>query len=121
MAAAVRNWKITGYESLVDNLTLPDPDDRHVLAAAIKAHAQVIVTSNLRDFPAAELRGWNIDPKSPDEFIRDQISLDRSAIYAAVQQIADSWKNPPGSVDDVLDRLDRSGLAISVAELRARP
>ncbi|MGX6605407.1 hypothetical protein ACWKSP_25225 [Micromonosporaceae bacterium Da 78-11] len=92
----------------------------YVLAAAIKGGAQVIVTSNLRDFPSAELHKWDIDPKSPDEFLRDQISLDRSTIYASVQQIADSWKNPPGSIDDVLDRLDRSGLAISVAELRAR-
>jgi hypothetical protein len=91
-----------------------------VLAAAIKARAQVIVTTNIRDFPAYELRKWDIDPKSPDEFVRDQIGLDRSAVYASVQQIADSWANPPGSVDDVLDRLERSGLAISVVELRAR-
>ena len=118
MGRAVRDWKITGYEVLIDSLKLPDPDDRHVLAAAVKAKAQVIVTANLRDFPAEALRQWEIDPKSPDEFVRDQISLDRSVIYAAVQQIADSWRNPPGSVDDVLDRLERSGLAISVAELR---
>lgn len=90
-----------------------------MLVAAIKAKAQVIVTANFRDFPADALRSWEIDPKSPEEFVRDQISLDRSVIYAAVQQIADSWRNPPGSVDDVLDRLERSGLAISVAELRA--
>jgi len=50
--------------------------------------------------------------------VRDQISLDRSVIYAAVRQVADSWRNPPGSVDDVLDRLERPGLAISMAELR---
>jgi len=118
MGRAVRDWKITGYEVLIDSLKLPDPDDRHVLAAAIKAKAQVIVTANLRDFPTEALSPWEIDPKSPDEFVRDQISLDRSVIYAAVQQIADSWRNPPGSVDDVLDRLERSGLAISVAELR---
>lgn len=118
MTRAVRDWRITGHEVLIDSLKLPDPDDRHVLAAAIKAKAQIIVTSNLRDFPVDELRHWDIDPKSPDEFVRDQIGLDRSAVYAAVQQIADSWRNPPGSVDDVLDRLDRSGLAMSVAELR---
>lgn len=121
MATAVRDWKISGYEDLLDSLKLPDPDDRHVLAAAIRAKAQVIVTSNIRDFPPAELRKWDIDPKSPDEFVRDQISLDRSVIYASVQQIADSWNNPPGSIEDVLDRLERSGLAISVAELRSRP
>lgn len=121
MATAVRDWKISGYEDLLDSLKLPDPDDRHVLAAAIRAKAQVIVMSNIRDFPPAELRKWDIDPKSPDEFVRDQISLDRSVIYASVQQIADSWNNPPGSIEDVLDHLERSGLAISVAELRSRP
>jgi predicted nucleic acid-binding protein len=119
MATAVRDWKVTGYEPLIDAVKLPDPDDRHVLAAAIRARAQVIVTSNLRDFPGEELHQWDIEPKSPDEFIRDQIGLDRAAVYAAVQQIADSWRNPPGSPDDVLDRLERSGLAVSVAELRA--
>ena len=56
MATAVRDWKVAGFENLVDSLKLPDPDDRHVLAAAIKAKAQVIVTSNTRDFPKAELR-----------------------------------------------------------------
>lgn len=119
MGTAVRDWKVTGYEPLVDVLKLPDPDDRHVLAAAIRAHAQIIVTSNLRHFPADALTEWNIDPKSPDEFVRDQISLSQNTVYAAVQQIADSWRRPPGSVDDVLDQLERSGLAVSVAELRA--
>jgi predicted nucleic acid-binding protein len=121
MATAVRDWRVTGYESLIDSLKLPDPDDRHVLAAAIRARAQVIVTSNLRHFPAEEVRQWDIEPKSPDGFVRDQIGLDRDIVYAAVQQIADSWRNPPGSTDDVLDRLERGGLAMSVAELRATP
>jgi predicted nucleic acid-binding protein len=119
MATAVRDWKVTGYEPLIDALKLPDPDDRHVLAAAIRARAQVIVTSNLKHFPANELRQWDIEPKSPDDFVRDQIGHDRAAVFAAVQQIADSWRNPPGSPDDVLDRLERNGLAVSVAELRA--
>ncbi|MCU7725653.1 PIN domain-containing protein [Actinoplanes sp. KI2] len=121
MGTAVRDWKVSGYADLIETVKLPDPDDRHVLAAAIKARAQVIVTANLRDFPTADLHNWDIDPKSPDEFVRDQISLDRGKIYASLQQIADSWKRPPGTIEDVLDRLERSGLAISVAELRARP
>ncbi|WP_322780749.1 PIN domain-containing protein [Frankia sp. Cas4] len=118
MSMAVRDWKISDYETLIDSLKLPDPDDRHVLAAGIRAGAQVIVTANIRDFPAADVQPWGIAVKSPDEFVRDQISLDRSVVYAAVQQIADSWRNPPGSVDDVLDRLERGGLPVSAAELR---
>jgi hypothetical protein len=119
MTTAVRDWKVAGYETLIESVKLPDADDRHVLAAAIRARAQVIVTANLRDFPEDALGAWDIDPKSPDEFVRDQIDLSRGAVYAAVQQIADSWQRPPGNVDDVLDRLERSGLPLSVAALRA--
>ncbi len=65
-----------------------------------------------------ELGRWDIEPKSPDAFVRDQIGLDRDAIVAAIQQIADSWRNPTGTPAEVLERLERSGLAVSVAELR---
>jgi hypothetical protein len=64
------------------------------------------------------LRRWDIEPKSPDEFVRDQIGLDRALVLAAVEQIADSWRKPPGTVVDVLDRLERDGLPASAAELR---
>jgi hypothetical protein len=120
MMTAVRDWRVVGYEPLIDTLKLPDPDDRHVLAAAIRARAQVIVTANLRDFPSDELANWDIDPKSPDEFLVDQIDLSRDTVYAAVQRIADSMKRPPGTLDDVLASLERHGLALSVAELRNR-
>src|SRR5438128_5297815 len=105
MVRAVRDCLVTGYEPLISGLELPDPDDRHVLAAAIRARAQVIVTANLKDFPHDELHQWDIDPKSPDEFLVDQIDLGRDAVYAAVQQIADSMKRPPGTLDDVLNAL----------------
>ena len=55
MICAVRDCIVVGYEPLIDALELPDPDDRHVLAAAIRARAQVIVTNNLKDFPARQL------------------------------------------------------------------
>jgi hypothetical protein len=89
-----------------------------VLAAAIRARAQVIVTANLADFPAAVLARWDIDPKSPDDFILDQIHLDRASVFGAVQRIADSWRQPPGTTDDVLVSLERQGLIESVARLR---
>ena len=119
MVQAVRDCLVRGYEPLVDTLVLPDPGDRHVLAAAITARAQVIVTGNLRDFPPSELLPWNVEAKSPDDFVLDQIDLDRQAVYGAVQRIADSWKRPPGTVADVLISLERAGLLESIAALRA--
>lgn len=86
IGTAVRDWRVTNYEPLIDALQLPDPNDRHVLAAAIRAGAQVIVTSNLKHFPAKDLSGFDIDPKSPDDFVREQIDLNRDAVYTAVQQ-----------------------------------
>ncbi len=104
MGAAVRDWKVTGYEPLIKALELPDHEDRHVLAAAIRARAQVIVTFRLRDFPAAQLEPWDLEAKHPDAFVEAQIDLDPPLVYAAVRQIADSWLRPPGTVNDVLRR-----------------
>lgn len=55
MCAAIRDCLVVDYEPLIDAVELPDIDDRHVLAAAIKARAQIIVTSNLKDFPDSVL------------------------------------------------------------------
>lgn len=119
MNRAVRNCLVTGYEALIEAIELPDPGDRHVLAAAIKAHAQVIVTRNLKDFPPAALEQWDVEAKSADDFILDQIDLDRDAVYVAVQRIADSRGNPPATFADVLAMLERDGLVESAAALRA--
>ena len=58
MNEAVRDCLVTGYEDLIESLSLPDPDDRHVLAAAIRADAEVIVTFNLKDFPEGTLASY---------------------------------------------------------------
>lgn len=118
MNKAVRDGLVTGYEPLIDALELPDPDDRHVLAAAIKARAQVIVTNNLKDFPPAALEAWDMEAKSPDDFILDQIDLSRETVHSAMQRIADSRRNPPGTFADVLAMLERDGLVESSAVLR---
>jgi predicted nucleic acid-binding protein len=60
---------VTGYEELIEGLNLPDPDDRHVLAAAIRGRANVIVTSNLKDFPEDALEPYGIEAQHPDEFV----------------------------------------------------
>lgn len=120
MVCAVRDCLVTGYEPLISGLELPDPNDRHVLAAAIRARAQVIVTNNLKDFPADRLAQWDIEGKSADEFVLDQIDLDAKVVWGCVQQIADAWRNPPGTTVDVLRSLERGGLVRAVAELQTR-
>jgi hypothetical protein len=52
---------VKGYEDLIESLSLPDPDDRHVLASGIRANAEVIITFNLKDFPAGVLASYNIE------------------------------------------------------------
>lgn len=89
-----------------------------MLAAAIRAKAQVIVTSNLRDFPASDLAPWDIEAKSPDDFMLDQITIDDRRVFACVQQIADSRRRRPKTVNDILSQLERNGLVQSVAALR---
>src|SRR5438270_8631436 len=69
MNEAVRDCLVTGYEDLIASLSLPDPDDRHVLAAAIRAGAAVIVTYNLKDFPAETLARFDIEAQHPDDFL----------------------------------------------------
>lgn len=116
--AAVPDCLVTGYEPLVEGLELPDANDQHVLAAAIKAGAQVIVTRNLKDFPAGDLQSWGVEAKSPDDFVLDQIGIDGRTVTACVRQIADSRTRPPVAVEDVLGQLERDGLVQAVAALR---
>jgi hypothetical protein len=118
MNRAIRDVLVTGYEPLMEILELPDADDRHVLAAAIKANARLIVTDNTKDFPQAVLAPWNIEARSADDFVIDLIDLDRQAVYAQVQRMADAWQSPPGTVDDVLGSLEHAGLLSAVAMLR---
>lgn len=119
MNVAVRDCLVTAYEPLIGVVDLPDTDDRHVVAAAIKARAQVIVTNNLKDFPPAALEAWDMEAKSADDFVLDQIDLNREAIHSAVQRIADSREKPPATLHEVLAMLERDGLVESLAALGA--
>jgi hypothetical protein len=85
-----------------------------VLAAAIKAGAQVIVTRDLKDFPGSAPRLVDIEAKSPGAFVLDQVYIDIREVAVSVRQIADSRSNPPKSIEDVLSQLERDGLVESV-------
>lgn len=119
MNEAIRDVLATGYEPLKEILDLPDPDDRHVLAAAIKVGAQTIVTNNLKDFPAEQLAAWDIEARSADEFLLSMVDLNPKVVFGEVQRIADSKRRPPMSVDEVFTALSNQGLVESVTALRS--
>lgn len=97
---------------------MPDPDDRYVLAAAIKVGAQVIVTWNLTDFPATSLAPYGIEAIDPDEFVLNVLDLAPAAITTIVSEQAAALKNPPISIAELVETLLRQGLARTVARLR---
>jgi predicted nucleic acid-binding protein len=119
MNAHVRDALVTDFDQLIDILALPDPGDRHVLAAAIKGRADLIVTNNLRDFPAERLGRWGIEAQHPDEFLTHQFHLSQPAFLQAVRTVRLRLENPPKSVDDYLDTLRAQGLLATVKEIEA--
>lgn len=118
MTRAVADCLVTGFEELVAGLTLPDPDDRHVLAAAIRSGAQAIITFNADDFPDAQLTPYNVKAIHPDDFVFDTIDLAPGLVAKVVSEQAAGLKNPPRTVADLLDTLRDQGLVRSVAKLR---
>jgi len=117
---ALSDVEVTGYEELVEGITgLPDPDDRHVVAAAVRAGAQVIVTSNLKDFPHRVLARYAMEAQSPDDFVLDLLDLDADALLRVLRAQAAVLKSPPRSPSEVLDSLQRNGLIHSTGRLRA--
>lgn len=118
MNAHVRDCLVTGYEPLVPAVTLPDASDRHVLAAAIRCGADLIVTFNLRDFPPDELAPFGIEAQHPDEFLLGQLDRAPRLVCAAAQRHRASLRTPPKSVEEYLAALAAQGLAQTAMRLR---
>ncbi|MFT2017412.1 PIN domain-containing protein [Streptomyces sp. 796.1] len=122
MAGSIRDVLVKGYEPLLEDLDLPDAGDRHVLAAAIHARAQSIITFNLKDFPTARLSTWGIQAVHPDAFLEAQVRLSPQLIHTALAQIAAAWRTPPNAtVRDVIASLEKDGLVATAAALRDVP
>ncbi len=119
MEAHAADANVSGYESLIDAITLPDPDDRHVAAAAIHGGASVILTANLRDFPAAALAPYHLTAQHPDAFVVNLLEVDRSAVLAVMRRHRQSLKNPPKTPAEYLATFVKHGLTTTVAALRA--
>ena len=97
---------------------LPDPDDRHVLAAAICCEADVILTFNLKDFPEDALAPLGVEARHPDSFLAQQLEPSPDIVCAAAKLHRRSLNNPPLSVEAYLAALDRQGLPETVLRLR---
>lgn len=118
MDAHVAGALITGYDDLIPALSLPDPNDRHVLAAAIRGGANVIVTCNTKDFPDALLDQYGIEAQHPDIFITHLFDLAPMDVLAAARNQLRDLKNPPVSVSDYLERLEKLQLPQTAGHLR---
>jgi len=92
-----------GLEQIMKN----DPKDRHVLAAAVTANADVIVTSNLADFKEKDLAPWNIKSLSPDEFMSELFDEYPDLIVRLLRQQSERYKKPPKTVAELLEFLEK--------------
>ena len=110
MNRAFRDAQITGYQGLVQAISLPDPDDRHVVAAAIRCNADLIVTENIRDFPEEKLKQYDIDVQRPDTFILNLIDLDLEACCIAHKKQRKALDRPPKTREEMRDTLSQAGL-----------
>jgi len=123
MNQAIPDCLVEAYEALIADLQLPDPDDRHVLAAAIHGGASIIVTFNLRDFPGEALAPFGIEALHPDVFILNLFERDAAAIISAAQRQRAQLVQPPMDTDHYLDILHKQGLvktAQTLADYRNR-
>lgn len=119
MDRAIPDALVTGHEVLAPGLTLPDPDDRHVLAAAIRCGASVIVTFNEKDFPEDALAPFGIEAQHPDEFVENLFDLDQAAVIEAARRQRQQLKNPPVTSEQYMGILLKQGLVQTAKALTA--
>lgn len=118
MCQAIPECLIEDYEHLIPNLTLPDPDDRHVLAAAIQGNVEVIVTQNLKDFPKSALASHGITVTDPDSFVDELLAVAPAEVIVVIAEQADALRKPPQRIENLIERLDKNGLRRSMKSVR---
>lgn len=119
MERAFEDAAVTGYKGLVAGLrNPPDPDDAHVIAAAVKTRASVIVTDNLKHFPARLLAPLDLEAKTADAFLADTIDLDVGHAIAAIKQMRGRLSKPEKSPEMLLLAMEAVDLTQTVDVLR---
>jgi predicted nucleic acid-binding protein len=120
MDEAMPQALVTEYEHLIESVVLPDPDDRHVVAAAIRSGVGVIVTHNLPDFPDSVLSRFALEAQLPDDFVLALLDISADLVLEAARNHRASLRNPPKTTEEYLSELGAQGLTKTMAALRQR-
>ena len=120
MREAITDWEVpeAAWRACAGGLSLPDPDDVHVLAAALAGHADCIVTANLKDFPMEAVGALGIEVIHPDQFIVAQWDLDQLVAVAAFKRMRARWKKPSATAEHFAEAMERGGLPATAQRLR---
>lgn len=123
MDRALPDAQVTGHKHLIEDLSLPDPDDNHVLAAAIHAETDYIITfnleDNLEDFPDAKLRTHGVKAIHPDVLMSMLMSSSKEKLLKVVKRHRTSLRKPPLDREEYLEVLKATGLEKTVEKLEA--
>ena len=114
---SVEDCLVTGYEHLIESVVLPDPDDHHVVAAALEGGINVIVTFNLAHFPADALSPLGLEAQHPDDFVASMIGVNEDLACTAIREMRLRYKKPPMAAPEYLDSLKAKGLVKTAALL----
>jgi predicted nucleic acid-binding protein len=100
--------RIAGYEAIVDTLTMPDPDDRHVLAAALHGECDILLTANTKDFPESALPSdADLLVIRPDDGLRTLVEAHPRSMAAIARRLVDSLRRPPTTLEQYVERLEQ--------------
>jgi phosphoglycolate phosphatase-like HAD superfamily hydrolase len=120
MTRAFDDAMVQGYEHLIEAMESPDPDDRHVLAAAVRAGASGIVTANTADFAAEFAASHDLLILHPDQFLLDLLDMAPGIVLRALEQQSADYTNPVRTVPEILDALSKSGTPEFASEMTSR-
>ena len=118
MREAVPDCLIVDYEFFIPCIKLPDENDRHVLAAAIRGNADAIVSLNTKDFPAHVLNKFDIEIQTPDQFVLNQIMLNPPKALTAIKKMRIRWNRPTMTATEMIDLFEKRQLTQTAAHLR---